>query len=260
MTSPSDVGCHESHSTDHDNREWLESNVVLQRLDRQALHQLQVVVWLQIWIMILIIMMIMVTMIINQDYHPAPLVEEVRVVCSIQDLCEDHLPLQQRLASPLRKIVKRSPRSWYFLYRINGLFCNSTTLYSIMFNHAMMARRWMFLPKMLGYQNDGFYRCAWRFQCEFSPEKLIWNECSSDTAITMNWRMFLSKMLGCLKKSSRAESFIKPSHLPIDPDCYDRYSRWNSDSETNLPEQILPSGIFQLEEWCLEKLISVVAA
>ena len=37
----------------------------------------------------------------------------------------------------------------------------------------------------------------------------------------MNWRMFLSKMLGCLKKSSRAESFSKPSHLPIDPDCYD---------------------------------------
>ena len=62
------------------------------------------------------------------------------------------------------------------------------------------------------------------------------------------------------EKSSRAESFIKPSHLPIDPDCYDRYSRWNSDSETNLPEQILPSGIFQLEEWYLEKLISVVAA
>ena len=61
--------------------------------------------------MILIIMMIMVTMMINQDYHPAPLVEEVRVVCGIQDLCEDHLPLQQRLASPLRKIVKRSPRS-----------------------------------------------------------------------------------------------------------------------------------------------------
>ena len=63
----------------------------------------------------------------------------------------------------------------------------------------MMAWHWKFLPKMLGYQNDGFYRCAWRFQCEFSPEKLIWNECSSDTKITMNWQMFLSKMLGCLK-------------------------------------------------------------
>ena len=61
--TPSDVGSDEGDTNTHDDGEGLEGDVVLERLDGQALHQPQIVVWLQGSVMIIstIIMVIMIS-------------------------------------------------------------------------------------------------------------------------------------------------------------------------------------------------------
>ena len=65
--TPSDVGSDEGDTNTHDDGEGLEGDVVLERLDGQALHQPQIVVWLQGSVMIIstIIMVIMIKIIIK---------------------------------------------------------------------------------------------------------------------------------------------------------------------------------------------------
>ena len=61
---PSTVEGDEGHADSHDGHQGLQSNVVLERLDGQALHQSQVIVWLQRSVLLVTILFITIITII----------------------------------------------------------------------------------------------------------------------------------------------------------------------------------------------------